>query len=141
MIQYLGWVTRILSILCSFKGRTHWAAELNRRVFFSFDKSECSQIYHLNKVECSFLPIEEKQYKINVILSCKSYFILQGIYWVKLHPYPLHSSAKGTWTQEYPIGHPHLLASKGLARRLLENQLFVYIEWDLSQQHHNWFSR
>ena len=51
--------------------------------------------------------------------SYNSYIILQELYLVKLHPYPLHSSAKGTWTLVYSIGHPHFLATTALARQTL----------------------
>ena len=54
--------------------------------------------YHVNKVKYLFLHIEEMGYKINVILSYKSYFILQQLKRVILHTHPLHSSAKGTRT-------------------------------------------
>ena len=45
-----------------------------------------------------------------MILSYKSYFILQELYQVELHPHPLHSLAKGTQTLVNPIGYPHFLA-------------------------------
>ena len=45
-----------------------------------------------------------------MIPSYKSYFILQELYQVKLHPQPLHSLAKGTRTPVDPIEYLHFIA-------------------------------
>ena len=87
-----------------------------------------AQLYHVNKVEQPLSSLEEMWYKINVILSYKSYFILQELYQVKLHPHPLHSSAKGTWTLVDPIGYPHFLAPWSTSTTTLrEPTIYLYV--------------
>ena len=47
MLYYLGLVSRTLKNSCSFKDRTHEAAELNGRVLFSLEKCKPIQLFVL----------------------------------------------------------------------------------------------
>ena len=59
-----------------------------------------------------------------MILSYKSYFILQELYQVELHPHPLHSSAKVARTPVDPIGYPHFLAPQSSTTTSQEPTLY-----------------